>query len=187
MTDDALRESKRGGVFDICAGILLFGMILWGCTLGVPEHADPGEQPRERGAVASSEQEPAVKEVTEPPKIPAKTNEPPVKPPPAIEDPFTVDVTVNDASDLQESWLTIGGQSKRGERSAARGVFEGNNEFHLETTNVSLFTINLGALPETPNKRLTVHLDGQNLVVFPKNAALTFTRGISGQWRLLKR
>ncbi len=184
--DDTQVESRRGSAFDVCAGLLLFATILWGCSLRAGSDSV--------GESGASRAEPPVVEAADR-AVPAAATEDEVETDePAtdeavetVRDPYTVDLTIEDFEDPQEGWLKIAGQSEAGATSTAHGRYVGNNEFYLETRNVNAFSINLASLPELPGRRLTIHLDGQNMVVFPKGAALTFTRATTGQWELLKR
>ncbi|MCH8854464.1 MAG: DUF885 domain-containing protein, partial [Planctomycetes bacterium] len=96
-------------------------------------------------------------------------------------------VFIETLADEQQGWLTILNQSNSGQASSAEGRYVATNEFQIDTDNVDRFTVNLRELETAPKKRFILHIDGQNMVLFPKNHdAIEFARSPEGTWAYQK-
>ncbi len=96
-------------------------------------------------------------------------------------------VSIESLNDEQSAWLTVVGQTAAGRTSTAVARYRGNNEFDIDTANVSRFVLDLTDLEVLPKKRIILHIDGQDLLLFPKRpSAVEFARSPEGAWSYLK-
>jgi hypothetical protein len=114
---------------------------------------------------------------------------PPAEPPAAPPDPYQAAVSIRNLADVQQGWLRITRQATTDELSKAEGQFRPAGDFTVGTTNVEEFTLDRAPLAVRSADRLIMHIDGQNLVVFPReheHGLLTFRRSPAGTWEYVK-
>src|SRR5262245_36034314 len=151
-----------------CALIVLALGLVRGCKKSSREssNANSGTTPAARkddGAAQRGEQAPAAAD-------PAQAS-PPVEEqpqPPAPPDPFRSASRIQTLADVQQGWVCITRQSRTGEVSTAEGRYQPAGEFTIATANVEEFTLDRAPLAVRSADRLIMHIDGQNLVVFPR-------------------
>ena len=87
------------------------------------------------------------------------------------------------AGDEQTGWLKITRQSAAGEASSAVARYQAENEFEIQTENVDRFELDLSLLPVNATRRFILHIDGQDMLVFPKEMGrVSFGRSAEGTW-----
>ncbi len=92
-------------------------------------------------------------------------------------------VAIETLTDEQTGWLTITGQSASGRGSTAVARYGPENEFDIETINVDRFELDLSALPVNRTRRFILHVDGQDMLLFPEAIGIiTFARSPEGTW-----
>ena len=92
-------------------------------------------------------------------------------------------VSIETLADEQTGWLTITGQSTSSRGSSAVARYGSENEFDIETVNVDRFELDLSALPVNRTRRFILHVDGQDMLLFPEAiGTITFARSPEGTW-----
>ena len=129
-------------------------------------------------------------------QVPAVLEETPAQDPePDLDPPLTLPETHSDSAapaarvsietlaDEQTGWLTITGQSASSRGSSAAARYGPENEFDIETVNVDRFELDLSALPVNRTRRFILHVDGQDMLLFPEAiGTITFARSPEGTW-----
>ncbi len=101
--------------------------------------------------------------------------------------PPEIRVSIESLTDRQTGWLRILGQSASGKESSAVARYRRDNEFEIDTVNVGRFTLDLRELEVKPKKRFILHIDGQDLLLFPKQVqSIEFARTPEGTWAYRK-
>ena len=101
--------------------------------------------------------------------------------------PPEVYVSIDSLADPQTAWLRIMAQSTSGKDSSANARYQRGNEFSIDTSNVSAFMLDLRNLDVRPKKRFILHIDGQDMLLFPKKLnSIEFVRTPEGTWKYRK-
>lgn len=102
--------------------------------------------------------------------------------------PPEIYVSIDSLADPQTAWLRIMAQSTSGKDSSASARYQRGNEFSIDTTNVSAFMLDLRNLDVRPKKRFILHIDGQDMLLFPKKLnSIEFVRTPEGTWKYKKK
>ncbi len=102
--------------------------------------------------------------------------------------PPEVHVSIDSLTDPQTAWLRIVAQSTSGKDSSANARYQRGNEFSIDTSNVSAFALDLRDLDVRPKKRFILHIDGQDMLLFPKKLnSVEFVRTPEGTWKYKKK
>ncbi|MCH8879006.1 MAG: DUF885 domain-containing protein [Planctomycetes bacterium] len=102
--------------------------------------------------------------------------------------PPEVHVSIESMADPQTAWLRIMAQSTSGKDSSASARYQRGNEFSIDTSNVSAFVLDLRNLDVRPKKRFILHIDGQDMLLFPKKLnSIEFVRTPEGTWKYRKK
>ncbi len=103
--------------------------------------------------------------------------------PTTVIDGLQIHTRINSLADPQPGWLVIAGQSRVGQPSTATARCQHDNELEIDTVNVNRFELDLSALPVAVSRRLIMHIDGQDMLLFAKTGApVTFARSPEGAW-----
>ncbi len=120
------------------------------------------------------------------PPQPPEAEQPPFKLPPEtqpVSNTSKARVSIESLGDEQTGWLRITAQSTSGRRSSAVARYRAENEFEVDTVNVDRFELDLSLLPVNRTRRFILHIDGQDMLLFPKTmGTIEFARSPEGTW-----
>lgn len=172
------REVMRRAFWGVIGLAGMLALIYWtssprpdqalGELASLPAEAEPADQAEAADDTAESEDE-------SPPQLPTQEQ--------LLRQPTEISVAISSLVDEQISWLRINGQVKPNLESSASASYRTENEFEVKTANVDRFVLELTHLPVNPTRRFILHIDGQDMLLFPRRAEqIELTRSDEGVW-----
>lgn len=166
------REAVRRAFWGVIGLAGLLALISW--TSSPPPDQALGEVatlPAEAEAAAGETES----EDESPPELPTREQ--------LLRQPTEIQVAINSLVDEQTAWLRINGQEKPNLKSSASASYRSENEFEVKTVNVDRLVLELSRLPVNPTRRFILHIDGQDMLLFPQRAEqIELTRSGEGVW-----
>lgn len=168
----------RRAVWGVIGLAGLLALISW--TSSPPPDQALGELATLPAETEAADEIEAADEETEsedesPPELPTREQ--------LLRQPTEIQVAISSLVDEQTAWLRIKGQEKPNLESSATASYRTENEFEVKTVNVDHFVLELTQLPVNPTRRFIVHIDGQDMLLFPQRAEqIELTRSGEGVW-----
>ena len=168
--------SQRGAVRRVFWGVIglagLLALINW--TSSPPPDEALGELVTLPAEIEAADEQ-TESEDESPPELPTREQ--------ILRQPTEIQVSISSLVDEQTAWLRINGQEKPNLESSASASYRIENEFEVRTVNVDRFVLELARLPVNPTRRFILHIDGQDMLLFPQRAEqIELTRSGEGVW-----
>lgn len=154
----------------------LLALISW--TSSPPSDEALGELATSPAETEAADQETEAEDASldeSPPELPTREQ--------LLRQPTEIQVAISSLVDEQTAWLRIKGQEIASRGSSASASYRTENEFSVKTTNVDRFVLELTQLPVNPTRRFILHIDGQDMLLFPQRVEqIELTRSGEGVW-----
>lgn len=166
------REAVRRAFWGVIGLAGLLALISW--TSSPPPDQAIGEVASLPAEIEAADEE-TEPEDESPPELPTLEQ--------LLRQPREIRVTISSLVDEQTAWLRINGQEKPNLESSVSASYRCENEFEVKTVNVDRFVLELTRLPVNPTRRFILHIDGQDMLLFPQRAEqIELTRSGEGVW-----